>query len=297
MSRVGDAFRLCFGTLTILPVRPPDVMDRRVGGWAMTLAPLAALVLAVPSLALVKVLHWDQPQSPIFYWAGPGPVQPPTPPDRLPALLVAVLLVALTAILTRGMHLDGLADTADGLGSGKPAEQALAVMRKSDIGPFGVVTLVLTLLIQVAALQQLLVRGLGLPAVVIALVVSRLILPLACSRGVPPARPEGLGAVVAGTVGRVQLLLSALIAAGCLLAGLLVAVTLNPVHSPSGSYVLIEHTSQPVLLQVALVVTPLLVGALLLWRCVRRFGGITGDVLGACVEVTYTASVVLLCFL
>ncbi|MYV40156.1 adenosylcobinamide-GDP ribazoletransferase, partial [Streptomyces sp. SID1328] len=70
-------------------------------------------------------------------------------------LLAAVASAAVPAALTRGLHLDGLADTADGLGSGKPAEQALAIMKRSDIGPFGVLTLVLTLLAQVAALAGL----------------------------------------------------------------------------------------------------------------------------------------------
>ncbi|NEC49139.1 adenosylcobinamide-GDP ribazoletransferase, partial [Actinospica acidiphila] len=58
------------------------------------------------------------------------------------------------AALTRGLHLDGLADTADGLGSGRPAEDALRIMKQSDVGPFGVLTLVLVLLVQVAALAQ-----------------------------------------------------------------------------------------------------------------------------------------------
>ena len=56
--------------------------------------------------------------------------------------------------MTRGLHLDGLADTADGLGSAKPAADALRIMKASDIGPFGVVTLVLALLGQVLLLAS-----------------------------------------------------------------------------------------------------------------------------------------------
>ncbi len=70
-------------------------------------------------------------------------------------LLAAVGSVAVPAVLTRGLHLDGLADTADGLGSGKPAEDALRIMKQSDIGPFGVLALVFVVLGQVAALAQL----------------------------------------------------------------------------------------------------------------------------------------------
>ncbi|MBI0383461.1 adenosylcobinamide-GDP ribazoletransferase, partial [Streptomyces albiflaviniger] len=71
------------------------------------------------------------------------------------ALLAAVATAAIPAVLTRGLHLDGLADTADGLGSGKPSEDALRIMKRSDIGPFGVITLLFVLLGQVAALAEL----------------------------------------------------------------------------------------------------------------------------------------------
>ena len=57
-------------------------------------------------------------------------------------LLGAVLAVALLALLTGGLHLDGLADTVDGLGSRRPAQQALEIMRRSDVGPMGVAALV-----------------------------------------------------------------------------------------------------------------------------------------------------------
>ena len=46
------------------------------------------------------------------------------------------------ALLTRGLHLDGLADTVDALGSYRRGDAALDIMKKPDIGPFGVVALV-----------------------------------------------------------------------------------------------------------------------------------------------------------
>ena len=55
-------------------------------------------------------------------------------------LTASGLAVGSLALLTRGLHLDGLADLADGLASGKPAPAALDIMRRSDIGPLGAVT-------------------------------------------------------------------------------------------------------------------------------------------------------------
>ncbi|MYZ41313.1 adenosylcobinamide-GDP ribazoletransferase, partial [Streptomyces sp. SID4917] len=94
------------------------------------------------------------------------------------------------------------ADTADGLGSGRPAEDALRIMKRSDIGPFGVITLLLTLLAQIAAVSELYGESWARGAVAVALagITARLALTLACRTGVPPARPDGLGAAVAGTV-------------------------------------------------------------------------------------------------
>ena len=66
------------------------------------------------------------------------------------ALPLGLVVVAL-ALLSRGLHLDGLADLADGLGSRRPAAGAHEVMARSDIGPFGVAAVVLALLLQVAA--------------------------------------------------------------------------------------------------------------------------------------------------
>ncbi|MGB6457595.1 MAG: adenosylcobinamide-GDP ribazoletransferase, partial [Streptosporangiaceae bacterium] len=102
---------------------------------------------------------------------------------RTGPLLAAALAIAVLAALTRALHLDGLADTADGLGSRLPAGPALAVMKKSDIGPFGVVALVLTLLVQVSALTQAERVGRGPLGIVVAAVAARLAITLACRRG------------------------------------------------------------------------------------------------------------------
>ena len=115
-------------------------------------------------------------------------------------LLGATLAIVVLAALSGCLHLDGLADFADGLGSRQPAAEALAIMRRSDIGPFGVAALVLTLLLQVTALSQADALGRGVTSVIAAAVTGRLALTWACRRGVPAARSDGLGALVAGTV-------------------------------------------------------------------------------------------------
>lgn len=274
-----NAVRLALGTLTVLPVRPPASVDRRTAGRAMVLAPLVGLLLAVVVLIVLWVLGGGTLL--LLGSADGGPGLGTSSPS---SLLAAALTVALLALLTRAMHLDGLADVADGLGSGRDRERALAVMRQSDIGPFGVVTLLLVLLLQVACLEQLVQTPAGQAAIVGALLLSRFMLPAVCLRGVPSARPDGLGAMVAGTVGLPGVLVAAgLAAAAWLLVSLVATATSQRLYGgllgPSGFSV--PHV-------LANVVVPLLLTGLFARHCVRRFGGITGDVLGATVEVVTT---------
>lgn len=251
-----DSLRLAVGTLTRIPVPPPRTVDRRVAGRAMLLAPLVGLLLAlavgVPAQVLVTV----------------------TP---VGGLLGAVLAVAALAWLTRALHLDGLADTADALGSARPAADALAIARRSDIGPFGVVALVLVLLVQVAALADLLDRGAGAGSLVIAVVTGRLALTLACMRGIPAARPDGLGALVSGSVPRA--------------GGIVVALAWLALATAS---VGAEHGLGAGLAAGGAVIGGLLAAAIVVRIARRRLGGITGDVLGATAEITTAAVLVIL---
>src|ERR1700689_1026296 len=142
--------------LTVIPLRAPAAEPRRATvAAAMAWAPAVGLLLG--SVAAAGLVVADHP-------LGAGP------------LTAAGLGVGALALMTRGLHLDGLADLADGLGSGKPAAIALDIMRRSDIGPFGIVTLVLTLLLQVAALARAEAArdGRGPAALIAAVVTSRL---------------------------------------------------------------------------------------------------------------------------
>ena len=238
---------MVLGTLTALRVPAPARVDRAVAGAAMALAPLAGLVTAAPAAALVAL------------------------GDRIdaPPLLLAALAVAVVALGSRGLHVDGLADTADGLAASYDRERALAVMRRGDTGPAGTATVVLVLLIQVAALAAVADRQWA--AVLVAVVAGRSVLSMACARGVPAARDEGLGATVAASVP----------VAAAVAVGVFVAAGAAAVATP--------WWAGPVA-----VVAGYGAAAVLLRRCLTRFGGITGDVLGACVEVAVAAALVVL---
>lgn len=274
---MNDGVRLALGTLTIFSTPPPRFVDQRSGSWAMTFAPLVGLLLAGVATVFVWLPAWLQ-----GWVQGWVPITP---------LLASALTIGLLAVLTRVIHLDGLADTADGLGSGKPSAEALDIMRRSDIGPFGVVTLVLVLMIQVVALAQHIDDGRGVPVTVMAIVVSRFTLPLICSKGVPAARPDGLGQTVAGSVDRVQLLTAA--GYSFVVLAVIAAVMLGP------GAVDAAQVDGDLVLRVAIAATVALLagasaGAGMCWWCVRRLGGVTGDVMGACVEVTFTVTLVVL---
>ena len=162
-----DAVRMALGTLTALPVPPPRRLDAPVPGRAMLLAPAAGLVPGLAALAAVAGADV----------AGLSP------------LVAATLGVAALALTTRGLHLDGLADTADGLAASYDRDRALAVMKRGDVGPAGLATVVLVLLVQVAALAQAVTAS--SVTVLVAAVAARTAVPLACARGVPAARPDG----------------------------------------------------------------------------------------------------------
>lgn len=262
----GDGLRFAVGTLTVLPVTVRR-WDRQAARRGMLCAPLAGLAVGLLSSAAGVLL----------LLLGGSP------------LLAAVVSVAGPAVLTRGLHLDGLADVADGLGSGKPADDALQIMKRSDIGPFGVVTLVLVLLAQVAVVAELFGSGdwaYGALAVTVAAVTARTALTLASRAGVPAARPEGLGAAVAGTVpARTAWAVAALVA---VLAGLAM-LAVGPLSTQGGAAAAVTAPGCALA-----VLAGLGAGELLLGHCRRRFGGVTGDVFGALAETAATGTLLVL---
>jgi adenosylcobinamide-GDP ribazoletransferase len=190
-------------------------------------------------------------------------------------LLGAALAVGLVALLTGGLHLDGLADTADGLGSRRGPADALAIMRRSDVGPMGVAALVLVLLIEIAALAA--VPDEAAASLVLAEVTGRVAVVVAT--GSPAARPGGFGALVAGrTSPRARTLVVVLLGCAIAVAGLA------------------ADGAGPAVRGLAAALIGLLAGGLLQLVARRRLGGMTGDVFGAIAEIS-AAAVLVACVL
>jgi adenosylcobinamide-GDP ribazoletransferase len=250
---VPDGLRLALTTFTVLPLTSGRV-DRAAARIAMVLAPaVGALLGLVIGLVvyLLAALH-------------------------APALVLGGLAVGLGAALTRGLHLDGLADTVDGLGSYTAPPQTLAIMRSPEVGPFGVVAIVVAIVLQAGAFAAIAARPVLalLAATVAGLATGRLAVTWACRRGMAAARPDGLGALVVGTTRALDLGLG-------LLGVMLVALLAVPGRPWQGPLAVLAGLGATVLVH---------------RHAVRRVGGTTGDVLGALVEIGQTVALVGLSF-
>jgi adenosylcobinamide-GDP ribazoletransferase len=233
MSVLGGVV-VAFRYLTVLPLPKSRTAGDlgRAAGWFPAVGLGLGGALALASLALDRVV----------------------PPG-----VGALLLVALWAALTGALHLDGLADTCDGLGGGWSRERTLSLMRDARSGPYGVTAIVLLLGLKAAALASL-PEGLTWRALVLAPVLGRTG-PLLLVRLCPPARPDGAGHALAAGAGWVALLTG----------GVVAAVVSFWTFGPLGALAVAKT-------------------GLLSWGWAvylrRRLGGFTGDTLGALVEVT-----------
>ena len=252
-----EGLRLAVSLLTILPVPGSVEVDRRRAGWAMTFAPLIGLVLGtVAALAVfgTRTCLGNPGNSP----------------------LPAIIGLAMLAVVTGGLHLDGLADLADGFGARRDAAGTLDVMRQPTVGAFAVVAILLVLAVQTWSLTLAISRHHGTVTLIVGVLAGRLAVTLACAVSTRPARPEGLGALVVHTVPRWR-------AAAAVVLALVVAVMAGRFDYHGGRLRESGHAALALLFG-------LLVAEGLRRLAVRKLGGLNGDVLGALVEITTAAT-------
>ncbi|MCY1393400.1 Adenosylcobinamide-GDP ribazoletransferase [compost metagenome] len=220
--------------LTRLPVRLPGMPEPRQIGRSLLCYPLVGVLIGALLLAGAWLL------------------------DGRPVLLSSALLLALWAGLSGGLHLDGLADTADAwVGGYGDRERTLSIMKDPRSGPIAVVVLVLVLMLKFAALAALLQAGQWLP-LLLAPWLARGMLPLLFLT-TPYVRPGGLGQALAE-------------------------------HLPRRELPLWLGGQAVVMLFLGWVAWIVLVAALVIFawlrgRFIQRLGGTTGDTAGALVEI------------
>jgi adenosylcobinamide-GDP ribazoletransferase len=181
--------------------------------------------------------------------------------DHLPSGVIAVLLVILDALVTGALHFDGLADTADGFGGGKTREDVLRIMRDHAIGSYGGLALVLVVALKVAIYATLLNRADWIAALILTPTLGRWSI-LLLTASLPYARQstsviDGMGkrSLIQGTA----VILVVLVAAQSARVWIAMAAVLG-VTAAFGFY------------------------------CRHRIAGITGDTLGANLELCESAA-------
>ncbi len=185
-----------------------------------------------------------------------------------PAVVNALLIVALV-MLTGALHLDGLADTCDGLAGHRPVEERWRIMRDSRTGAFGVVGIVLVLLVKYLSLNNIPV-ALMLPTLVFLPVVSRWAMVYAIF-AFPYARPEGLGKAYKDATRWPQFTAATIITLG-------IAIILFPFFSLMG---------------LILIFGIWVFTTLLALYFLHKFAGLTGDTYGAINEIAEVAALLL----
>jgi len=182
----------------------------------------------------------------------------------VPAGILSVALVALLALLSRGFHLDGLADTFDGLGAGGERERVLKIMDDPHTGVFGLLAVVLVILLKVRAIE--LMDAERWRALLVAPLLGRWAMALLAYRSA--AAKEGLGSSLNGSMTGRRLFFSTVIAvalvtsfAGIAGIGIMISAAFFTIACRSYFH--------------------------------RRLGGVTGDIFGAVGELSETSALVL----
>ncbi|MEZ5691920.1 MAG: adenosylcobinamide-GDP ribazoletransferase [Rickettsiales bacterium] len=173
--------------------------------------------------------------------------------------IAAWLSIIFYLLLTGGLHEDGLADTADGLASGRSREQKLAIMRDSHIGSYGVLALITIIALKSLLISELTLNAQSLYIFIIAAAVSRAFMVL-IMRTMPYARNDGLAATC-GKPTEINTLVTISIASSTLLLATSPTTAFSCVTALFITYIILRYVFN------------------------KHFGGITGDTLGASQQV------------
>jgi adenosylcobinamide-GDP ribazoletransferase len=233
-------FSLAWQFLTVLPwVRTRGEADPRLLGPSMAYYPLIGLLLGL----LLWIPFW------FLVWV-------------FPRSLADGLLLLLLVLLTGAFHLDGLADTLDGLAHGKTPEERMRIMKDHRVGAFGVIGLILILGIKFLALDSL-PKQTAIKGLLVALALSRYSMVQLLLRA-PYARKEGgLGLAFKETLTKKEWIAAGIFSLGCSLL----------VFKLPGFFLWGLVVLSTFLLEIFFV---------------RKMGGVTGDVLGAANEINET---------
>jgi adenosylcobinamide-GDP ribazoletransferase len=186
----------------------------------------------------------------------------------LPSSVINALLIVALVMVTGALHLDGFADTCDGLAGHKPVEERWQVMRDSRTGAFGVVGIVLLLLTKYVSLNKIPAEWL-LPTLVFMPAVSRGAMVYAIF-AFPYARPEGLGTAYKAATRWPQLTAATIIT-------IAVAAALFPLFSFTGFL---------------LICGVWVITTLFTFYLKHKFAGLTGDTYGAINEVAEVTALI-----
>ncbi|CBZ02695.1 adenosylcobinamide-GDP ribazoletransferase [Clostridium botulinum] len=177
----------------------------------------------------------------------------------LPANVIIVLLILFTAMVTGGLHMDGLADTCDGFFSLRDKERIIEIMKDSRIGSYGTIALIIDLLLKYQLLYSLVLKGYSI-AIVLAPIIGRIsILFLCLSKRT--AKKNGSGNIFIGNMSKpiIFFITTIVLALSTYFLGL--RATIIPF------------------------IGVLLITYLLYLLCLNKINGLTGDTLGACNEL------------
>lgn len=228
------ALRLAVAFLTNIPVGMFEAKDEDFGR-AVGFFPLVGLCIGT----LIAMLAWGLH-------------------GHLGVAAIATMIVAVSAGLTGGLHLDGVSDVFDGIGGGRgDRKRTLEIMRDSRIGSHGATALILIILGKFVASMELVAAENFLSLALAPLIARAIVVPIIIK--VPYARSEGLGQSFQEHVGTVELLLAgSLLVAACLVGG------------------------TPIALATGIAVAGVACLGLLLFSKIR---GVTGDGYGAMIEL------------